>query len=121
MIGLKRGTVELKPYQNEWHSNFQQAKASIKKVFDNISCEIEHIGSTAVSNMDAKPIIDIAIGIKNLSDEVIETMIPKLEKLGFIYRGNEGEEGGYLFIKQKPANITTHHCLLYTSPSPRDS
>ncbi len=59
--------------------------------------------------MPAKPIIDIAIGLENLSDQVIESIKSAFEKTGFVYKSNEGEEGGYLFIQQKSSDIITHH------------
>jgi len=109
MIGLKREIVEIVSYQNEWTTIYKETKTAIEKALDNIHFEIEHIGSTSINNMVAKPIIDIAIGLENLTEKAIQTVITELEKIGFIFRNNEGENGGYLFIKFKLEDVVTHH------------
>jgi len=84
-----------------------------------INFEIEHVGSTSVNNMTAKPIIDIAIGLENLTEKAIQTIIPKFKKIGFIYQSNEVEEGSYLFIKFKTEGVVTHHIHIVGKNDPQ--
>ena len=63
MIGLKRGTVKLVPHNSKWEELFKKEKQLLKKTFGDTILGIEHIGSTAIPNIPAKPIIDIDVGV----------------------------------------------------------
>ena len=67
-MGLKVGTVTLEEYNSNWNKMFEEEKENLKKIFNDLAIEIEHIGSTSVEGLSAKPIIDIAIGVKDLND-----------------------------------------------------
>ena len=67
---------------------------------------IEHIGSTAVTGLEAKPILDIAIGIK--PPYPIAGCIPTMEATGYIYRG-EDVDIGHLFVRETEEDVRTHH------------
>lgn len=57
MIGLKRGTAQLVPHNPKWSELFEQEKQSLIDVFGDSIIAIEHIGSTAIPDIPAKPII----------------------------------------------------------------
>jgi len=84
MIGLKRGTVKLVSHNSKWAELFEEEKYLLKKTFGDTIIAIEHIGSTAIPDILAKPIIDINIGVKSL--EVAGEMKEKFEKLGYEHR-----------------------------------
>ena len=106
MIGLRKGTVELREYNPEWKKLFVKEKELItSKIFDFI-IDIQHIGSTAIPGILAKPIIDIALAIKDLSK--VEEIINPLQELDFIYRGEQGVPGRHLFVKGGE-DFRTHH------------
>ena len=67
-MGLKMGTVKLEEYNKMWQKMFKEEKENLSKIFGDLAIEIEHIGSTAVEGLSAKPIIDIAVGVKSLGD-----------------------------------------------------
>lgn len=67
-MGLKVGVVKLEEYNPKWKDMYLEEKENLKGMFGNIALAIEHIGSTSVEGLSAKPIIDIAIGVKSLSD-----------------------------------------------------
>ncbi|EQB89201.1 hypothetical protein M918_21480 [Clostridium sp. BL8] len=75
MIGLKRGHVELEEYTNEWHKLYQIEEQTLKNLIKEYLTDIQHIGSTSVEGLKAKPIIDIIIGVKNFND--LEIIIEK--------------------------------------------
>lgn len=56
------------PYQADWQTMFRAEKERLKTVFGDAALEIEHIGSTAVEGLAAKPIIDIAVMVKSHQD-----------------------------------------------------
>ncbi len=65
---------------------------------------IEHVGSTAIPNMPSKPILDIAIGIRDF-DQAFDT-IPLMSELGYNFRGEVGVPRRHFFILGRPR---THH------------
>ena len=84
MLGLKRGTVTLLPHQAAWEENAKDTIALLWTVLDGIALDIQHVGSTAIRHIHAKPIIDLAVGVRRLDD--IIPVIPQLEELGVIVK-----------------------------------
>ena len=64
-MGLINGTVVLENDYDTWKSMFDNEKAFLEKIFKDDSFVIEHVGSTAVKGLAAKPIVDIAVGINS--------------------------------------------------------
>ena len=63
MIGLKRGTVDVVPYALDWVPAFQSEALLLRKTLCHAALVIEHIGSTAISGMPAKPIVDLMVAV----------------------------------------------------------
>ncbi len=104
-IGLKRGTVKVVPYQKKWATEFEREKARILKVCGDKVVAVEHIGSTSVPGLAAKPIIDIAIGIKRLKDA--KKLLPALRKLNYhFYKEFQRQR---LFVAKGPDEKRTHY------------
>ena len=107
MIGLKRGFVELTSHQEEWDKNAKNIIQVLKKILGNTAVDIQHIGSTAISFIYAKPIIDIVVGVYDQND--ILPYIELLKQHNIIFRG-EDVEGQLLFIMGNFEKDTrTHH------------
>ncbi len=71
MLGLKRGTVTLCDHCAEWETEASKIISRLKERFGDLAYDIQHIGSTSIKFIKAKPILDIAIGVKtfeNLED-----------------------------------------------------
>ena len=60
MIGLKRGTVKLTAHQDEWDKEAKQTIEELKYLLGNTAVDIQHIGSTAIPAIHAKPILDLS-------------------------------------------------------------
>jgi GrpB-like predicted nucleotidyltransferase (UPF0157 family) len=75
--------VVVVPYDEAWPSLFEQERARIERAIGPWVEEIEHIGSTAVPGLAAKPVIDIMVGVKSLGDSPI--LIGRLEGIGYEY------------------------------------
>ena len=78
-----RAPIELVSYSPQWVSTFNAERAVLHSVLPHATFRIEHIGSTAVPGLRAKPIIDILIGAPSLDE--IESRIHALETLGYQY------------------------------------
>ena len=68
--------IKIEKYNPNWETRFNELKSTLSMVLQKITPQIEHIGSTSVPNLSAKPIIDIAIGLdsKYQFEEVIQAM-----------------------------------------------
>lgn len=111
MLGLQKNEVRLVPHNPEWITNFQQEKDLLESLVGEYIVGIEHIGSTAINGIKAKPIIDIMIGLKpldNARDLEMRTM-----QEGHYYRLQKQElEGKVVFAKfpeiQEGNSMKTH-------------
>ena len=86
MIGLKRGTVQLFEHEREWEAEAQNTIARLKEILGGAVKDIQHVGSTAVLTIKAKPIIDIAVAADDFDD--ILAYEKELKDAGFCYRPN---------------------------------
>jgi len=71
MIGLKRGTVVLCNHQKQWETEAQNTIMRLKKILGPVIRDIQHVGSTAIKTIKAKPIIDIAIAVDCFDDVLV--------------------------------------------------
>lgn len=106
MLGLNRKIVEVVSYRPQWKLLFEDERKLLKKAVGEYAIEIEHIGSTSVFGLDAKPIIDIVVAVEKIEDA--EKCVPPLENIGYEYRGEQGIAGRYYFSKGTPT-LSTHH------------
>ena len=104
MIGLERGKVILAEYDEDWANEFENEKNLVGQALSGYNITIEHIGSTSVKSLCAKPIIDILIGIDHLNDGL--ECIHDLEAIGYEYKAENGVPGRHFFAKGNPR---THH------------
>lgn len=105
-IGLQRGVVHLEPYIEKWVQDFEIEAEILKNIFADVALRIEHIGSTSIPGLSAKPIIDILIGIKKLSD--ISHVKQSLKGSGYFYRENACTADRIFFAKG-PEEHRTHY------------
>ncbi|MEJ0054010.1 MAG: GrpB family protein [bacterium] len=109
MLGVKRGTVVLVPHNPEWPPLFDKEKKLLLEAFGDRIKAIEHIGSTAIPGMPAKPIIDINVAVKSLDD--IGDFIQILPGLGYEYIP-ERRFADRQFFPKGPPEYRTHHLNL---------
>jgi GrpB-like predicted nucleotidyltransferase (UPF0157 family) len=60
--------INIEKYNPEWPNQFRQIKSKLDVILEQLNPRIEHIGSTSVPKLGAKPVIDIAVGIENVDD-----------------------------------------------------
>ena len=118
MLGLEKGFVKLLPHDEQWHQLFAEEKARLRAVIGEFVVGIEHVGSTSVCGIAAKPILDLAIEISDKASG--ERAIAPLENIGYIYRGENGIAGRFYFVKGAPRRTHHLHMLLSGSDELRD-
>ena len=108
----------LKKYSTKWINDFSLIKGEIEKALSGLTFSIEHVGSTAVPNLDAKPVIDIDFIYTEQPD--FERIKSRLENIGYYHNGNQGIEARDVF---KRKGISTDNILdkiqhhLYVCPT----
>ena len=81
-LGLTKDEVKLVPYDDEWKNEFLMVKKEILQHTNLIDANIQHIGSTAIVGIMAKPILDMVVGVDDI-DHVDKIIISGLKKAGF--------------------------------------
>ena len=114
MIGLKRGTVALLPHDEQWEKIAADTIIELKNIFGKTAIDIQHVGSTAIKRIKAKPIIDIAVGVEDIM--LVLKKLPMLERAGFSSSYNRFNTD-LLYIANDNENRRTHqiHILNYDS------
>lgn len=107
MIGLKRGTVELLPHNPLWEDVAAETIKKLKSLLNDVAIDIQHVGSTSIQNICAKPIIDIAVGANTLDS--IKPYIELLKKNGIIFRKEDVKEQLLFVIGDFEKEFRTHH------------
>jgi GrpB-like predicted nucleotidyltransferase (UPF0157 family) len=92
----------IRKYQKSWITDFNAISEILRETLINLQISIEHIGSTSVPDLAAKPIIDIDIVFYKDTD-FAEVKL-RLEKIGYYHNGNQGIENREVFKRSKPAN-----------------
>ena len=105
MLGLEKGAIKLSPHREEWHELFAAEAQRLTIAAGKHVLGVEHIGSTAICGIAAKPIIDIALAVQEIAD--VEQIIQPFENLGYVYRGENGIPNRRYFRKGSP--LRTHH------------
>jgi GrpB-like predicted nucleotidyltransferase (UPF0157 family) len=114
MLGLEKGSVELLPHNEKWHELFAEEKARLENSIGAFIVGIEHIGSTSVCGIAAKPILDIALAINKKASG--EKCVAPLENIGYQYRGENGIAGRFYFVKGAPRTHHLHMLLADSAP-----
>ena len=107
MLGLKRGTVELFPHNPNWKDAAAKTIVLLKSLLNDVAIDIQHVGSTSIQKICAKPIIDIAVGVNTLDD--IKPYIGLLGENGIIFRKEDVKEQLLFVIGDFEKEIRTHH------------
>ena len=107
MQGLLRGTVELYPHDDAWGKEASEIIALLKMQLGDAAVDIQHVGSTAIMGLAAKPILDIVIGLGSLAD--LDPYLDKLAQVN-IREARQDVPGQRLLVSGDfEKNTRTHH------------
>jgi len=107
MKGLKRGTVELHTHERRWEQLAEQTILRLRTLFGEAAVDIQHVGSTAIPSIPAKPIIDIAVGVDSIED--LFPFENALKEKDIIFRGSDQPGQLLLVMGDFEADTRTHH------------
>jgi GrpB-like predicted nucleotidyltransferase (UPF0157 family) len=106
-LGLERGVVRLVPYDAVWPRLYAEEEARIRAVVDlDLPLALEHVGSTAVPGLAAKPILDLLGGYPPGAD--VQRYIAALVRAGYTHRGESGIPGREFFRRGEPRAYHLH-------------
>lgn len=106
--------IKLVRHNENWSNDYEQEVELVKKFLGNNLIKAYHIGSTAIANLRAKPIIDILLVVKSLND--IDNCSKNFKCAAYEIKGEFGIINRRFF--QKGGNEVTHHIHVYESANP---
>lgn len=110
-FGMDKRNLRLMPYDPAWKDVFLEEKRRITNALPDLSIYIEHIGSTSIPGIYAKPILDIVI---LCAAENLEGVADALSKLGYEYRGQFDKKSGHFYAVLDKGNIRFCQAHIYT-------
>jgi len=113
------GIIKVSDYDPAWPRMFAEESAKLRAVLGRLVVEIEHIGSTAVPGLPAKPVIDLLVGVSSL-EQARARCIKPLQALGYDYIPEyEAFLPGGLFFRRMSSAGVGHHLHVMEPANPR--
>jgi len=103
-LGLARRTVQLVPYDPRWQALYHQERERLLQCLGPLP--LEHVGSTAVPGLDAKPILDLMLGVE--SEAARQQWIEPLQSAGYTHGDSDVIPGRLYFRRDDEAALRTH-------------
>lgn len=109
-VGMRKGAgIEVRPYDESWPRAFAAVRQELMNALPPSIISVEHVGSTSVPGLDAKPIIDLLVVVPNLAESLAH--VPILESLGFEYRPKDDLPDRHYFPRSNE-DLRLHHVSL---------
>ena len=109
---MRTARVIVLPYDRTWKAAFKAIKSELERAVGDLVIGIEHVGSTSVEGLSAKPCIDIDVVIEDYG--VFEEVVRRLAEIGYIHEGDLGIPDREAFCYSDKSHLMTHH--LYVCP-----
>ena len=109
---MRTPKVLVLPYDRAWKSDFETIKEELEAALEDLALGIEHVGSTSVEGLSAKPCIDLDVVIRDYS--VFGRVVEKLAAIGYIHEGDLGIPDREAFRYEDKPHLKKHH--LYVCP-----
>lgn len=110
MEGVPRREIKLLPHNPAWDAEFLQTKAQLTDCLQDNIIDIQHVGSTAIPAICAKPILDVAVKLESIHDMDIDALVSH----GYDYRGAQGGNDHYhLFVLRNEHGLSLRHIHCY--------
>ena len=109
---MRTAKVTVLPYDRAWKDAFEAIRQELEQALGDLILGIEHVGSTSVEGLSAKPCIDVDVIIGD--DGLFEAVVRRLENAGYIHEGNLGIPDREAFRYEDKPHLMKHH--LYVCP-----
>lgn len=109
---MRTTKVMVLPYDEAWRSDFERIRREIEEAVGDLTVGIEHVGSTSVEGMWAKPCVDIDVVIPDYG--VFPAVVSRLQAIGYVHEGDLGIPGREAFRYENKPHLKNHH--LYVCP-----
>jgi len=107
--------VEVVPHDARWRDAFEAEAKCVAAALGGNVVAIHHIGSTAIANIYAKPVIDLLVEVRDINE--VDGQSPAMESLGYEVMGEYGIPGRRYFRKDSRERIRTHHIHAFEANS----
>jgi GrpB-like predicted nucleotidyltransferase (UPF0157 family) len=108
-----RSPIIVTDYDAEWPLHFEEIAQPVRDAVADLGATVEHVGSTSVPGLAAKPIIDIDVVVGSADD--VPAAIERLRSLGYLYQGDKGIKGREAFMW--PSGARPHHLYVVVQGS----
>jgi GrpB-like predicted nucleotidyltransferase (UPF0157 family) len=108
---LPRGAIVVSDYDPQWPAAFEKIRDRIRPALAELAAQVEHVGSTSVPGLAAKPVLDIDVLLRNPSD--LPEAIRRLARIGYEHEGEKGIPTRHAFRAHHPG--PAHHLYVCTS------
>ena len=109
---MRTQKVIVQPYDKAWKMAFEDIRQELEVSLGGLIIGIEHVGSTSVEGLSAKPCIDVDVVIKDYA--IFAAVVEKLAGIGYFHEGNLGIAGREAFGYTGKDHLMKHH--LYVCP-----
>jgi GrpB-like predicted nucleotidyltransferase (UPF0157 family) len=100
--------VDLVPYDSEWPRRFEVWKERLSGALRPKPTRIDHVGSTAIPDLPAKPVVDIQISVEDIRDE--SAYVPAIESIGVQFRSRDNQRRYFRPFSGQPREVQIHVC-----------
>ena len=104
---MRTARVIVTPYNAAWATEFERIKKELAAALGDLALGIEHVGSTAVEGMSAKPCIDLDVIIKD--ELALSEVVSRLASIGYVHEGDLGIKGREAFKYTDKPHLMSHH------------
>jgi GrpB-like predicted nucleotidyltransferase (UPF0157 family) len=100
------GSIHLAPYDPDWPSMFARVAARVRAALSDKALLLEHVGSTSIAGLCAKPVIDMVLAVEDTANEA--SYVPPLEARGFVLRIREPDWFEHRLLKSHDVESNVH-------------
>ena len=109
---MRTAKVIVMPYDAAWKEAFARIKRELEEALGDLAVGIEHVGSTSVEGLSAKPCIDIDVVIRDYG--AFDAVLARLASIGYLHEGDLGIKDREAFAYEDKPHLYKHH--LYVCP-----
>jgi len=104
------------PHDPGWRAAYQHEAARIREALGEALVAVHHVGSTAIPDIDAKPVIDLCLEVRGVGE--LDARVSAMEALGYVALGEYGIPRRRFFLRDDASGVRTHHVHAFAAGDP---